>query len=48
MLLLGAFVTGSEVSDISYWWSIVASIANIVTILILVVIAKWNKSSYWK
>lgn len=42
----GAIVTKQKVDDISNWWSIVASIVNIITILILFLIAKNNKSSY--
>lgn len=36
----GAFITGREFSEISCWWSIVASAVNILTILFLVISAK--------
>ena len=44
--VVGAIMTKQKTDDISNWWSIVASIVNIVTILILFFIAKNNKSSY--
>ncbi len=48
VFVVGAFTTGTKVSDISNWWSIVASIINIVTVLIIIAIAKKGNSSYWK
>ena len=42
----GAIMTKQKIDDISNWWSIAASIVNIITILILFFIAKNNKSSY--
>ena len=44
--VVGAIMTKQKTDDISNWWSIAASIVNIVTILILVCVAKKNKSSY--
>lgn len=44
--VVGAIMTKQKTDDISNWWSIAASIVNIVTILILVYVAKKNKSSY--
>lgn len=44
--VLGALVTGKAVSDISNWWSIMASIINVLTIVMLVVIARRNGMTY--
>lgn len=46
IFVAGAFITGQELSDISHWWSIVASAVNILTILFLVISAKKAGSSY--
>ena len=46
VFVIGAFVTGRKVDEISNWWSGVASIVNIATILLLFFIAKKQKSSY--
>ena len=43
-----AFVTDKKVNEISNYWSVTASLVNLVTILILVVIAKKQGSNYWK
>lgn len=44
----GAIITKQKIDDISNWWSIVASIVNIITIVMLFFIAKKNRSSYWE
>lgn len=44
--IAGAIMTKQKLDDISNWWSIAASIVNIITILLLFFIAKNNKSSY--
>ena len=43
---IGAFATGRKVDEISNWWSAVASIVNIATVLLLFFITKKQKSSY--
>jgi len=48
VFIIGAFSTGRKVDEISNWWSIVASMVNIATILILIFIAKKQKSSYFE
>lgn len=48
IFIIGAMITHQKVEDISNWWSITASIVNIVVILILFIIPGKNKSSYWK
>ena len=45
---IGSIVTKQNMSDISNWWSIVATVVNIITILILVLVARQMKSNYWK
>lgn len=48
IFIIGAITTKQKIEDISNWWSIVASIVNIVVILILFFITRKNKSSYWE
>ncbi len=42
VFVIGAAITRKQLSDISNWWTIVATIANIVTIAVLVLSAKKN------
>lgn len=44
--VLGAAIAGKELEEISSWWSVVASLVNIMTILLLLIITKKQKSSY--
>lgn len=46
IFIVGSIVTNKKTDDISNWWSIAASIVNIITVFILFYIAKNNKSSY--
>ncbi|MEZ3453642.1 MAG: CPBP family intramembrane metalloprotease [Oscillospiraceae bacterium] len=48
IFVIGAIITKQEVEDISNWWSIAASIINIVVILIIHFSTKKNKSSFWE
>lgn len=48
IFVIGAWITKNKVSDISNWWSIVASVVNIITIIILVIVAKNMKITYSK
>lgn len=48
IFVVGAFVVNKNLDEISNWWSIVASIVNIATILILVAIAKAKNTNYWE
>lgn len=48
IFIIGAFVVNKNLDEISNWWSIVASSVNIVTILILVAIAKAKNTNYWE
>lgn len=45
--IIGAFVTQQEMSNLCNWWSIVASIVNIITILILIFVTQKTGISYW-
>lgn len=45
---IGSIITKKEIGDISNWWSIVATVVNLITILILVFVAKKMKISYSK
>ena len=44
----GAHITNNSVDNISNWWSIVASVVNIITITLLILISKKYKSNYFK
>ena len=48
IFVIGSITTKQNLSDISNWWSIVATAVNIITILILVLVAKKIESSYFK
>lgn len=48
ILIIGSYITKNELSDISNWWSIVATIVNIITILLLVFISKKMNIGYLK
>lgn len=48
IFMVGAFVTDKEMDEISNWWSVVASAVNIITILILLFVAKKQESNYWE
>ncbi len=47
LFVIGATITKQKVENISNWWSIAASLANIVIIFLLFLITKKNGSSYW-
>lgn len=42
IFVIGAWITSNSLNNISNWWSVVATIVNIVTIIILVVVTKNN------
>ena len=46
IFVVGSIIVNKEVSDISNWWSIVATIVNVVTIIILVLVCKKMNISY--
>ncbi|MBO7486257.1 MAG: CPBP family intramembrane metalloprotease [Spirochaetaceae bacterium] len=46
IFVTGAYITKRKLRDISSWWSIVASIVNLITILILVFAAKKAGGTY--
>ena len=46
IFIIGASFVDKKVDEISNWWSVIASIVNIVTILILVILTKKQGSNY--
>ena len=48
IFLIGIQITNQNLPDISNWWSIVATVVNITTIIILFLLAKKHNSSYAK
>lgn len=47
IFIIGANVCNKEFNEISNWWSVIASVVNIATILMLVMVAKKQTSSYY-
>ena len=48
IFVIGSITTKQNLNDITNWWSIVASIVNIITIVILVLVVKKLNISYFK
>ena len=48
IFVLGAHITNNSFSNISNWWSIVASFVNIITITLLILISKKHNNNYLK
>ena len=48
IFVLGSLITGKELSAISNWWTIAATIVNIFTIALLLVVSKKNDMTYWE
>ena len=48
IFVLGSLITGKELSAISNWWTIVATIVNIFTIILLIVVSKKYDMTYWE
>lgn len=46
--VIGAAVVGKQIEEISNWWSVVASIVNVLIIVVLVFTAKKKNSNYWE
>ena len=46
IFIVGSYITKKSLNDITNWWSIVATIVNVITILILLFVAKRIGSSY--
>lgn len=48
VFVVGALLVGKQLDEISNWWSVVASVVNLITILLLVFVSKKQGSNYWK
>ena len=48
VFVIGSFISGKELRDISNWWTIVATVVNILTIALLIFAAKKNGMTYWE
>ena len=48
IFVLGSLIIGKELSAISNWWTIAATIVNIFTIALLLVVSKKNDMTYWE
>ena len=46
--VIGAAVVGKQIEEISNWWSVVASIVNVLIIVVLVFTTKKKNSNYWE
>lgn len=48
VFIIGSQIVQKDISDISNWWSIAATVVNVITIVLLVLVAKKRKQSYWE
>lgn len=48
IFVIGSLIVNKNISDISNWWSIVATIVNIITILLLILVSKKMNITYSK
>lgn len=48
VFIIGSLFVKKDLSEISNWWSIVATIVNFLTIGLIICVAKKNKKTYWK
>lgn len=48
IFVIGSYITKQELDNISNWWSTIVTVVNIVTIIILVLVAKKMGINYWK
>ena len=48
IFLAGSAITGKKLREISSWWSIIATIVNIITILLLLFTARKTDQNYWQ
>ena len=48
IFVIGSLIVGSDLHEISNWWSVIATIVNIVTVFVLMKLAKKNGQTYWK
>ena len=48
IFVVGASIIDKKMDEISNWWSIVASIVNVITISVLIVISNKQGSNYWE
>ena len=46
IFVIGSLIVNKNISDISNWWSIVATIVNIITILLLILVSKKMNITY--
>ncbi|SNU05841.1 CAAX protease self-immunity [Lachnospiraceae bacterium] len=47
VFVVGTLISGKALTDISNWWTIVATVVNVFTIILLVAISKKNNMTYW-
>ncbi len=48
IFLIGSAMTGKDLEEISHWWSVLASLVNLLTILLLVIVSGKCGGNYWK
>ncbi len=48
VFVAGSLITRKGLDEISNWWTIVATIVNVITIVVLVFVAKKNGMTYWE
>ena len=45
---IGSVIVNKEINEINNWWSIAATLVNIFTIYLLVIVAKKNDKTFWE
>ena len=48
VFIVSSQITNRDLSEISNWWSVIATIVNIFTVALLICIAKKNSKTYWE
>lgn len=46
VFVIGSSLTGKKLTDISNWWTVVATVVNVFTIILLVTLSKRNNMTY--
>ena len=48
IFIIGSVIVNKDISEISNWWSVAATLVNIVTVLVIIMAAKKNGTTYWE
>ena len=48
IFIMLSLISGTELAGISRWWSVTATVVNVLTILVLAAVARKNGQTYWE